>query len=47
MMYQIIMAYKDGAKLQVRDKDGAVINEWETLEDLQRHVDRQAELEDD
>lgn len=47
IMYQIVMAYKDGAKLQVRDKDGAVINEWETLEDLQRHVDRQAELEDD
>lgn len=47
IMYQIVMAYKDGAKLQVRDKDGAVINEWETLEDLQRHVERQAELEDD
>lgn len=47
VMYQIVMAYKGGAKLQMHDKDGKLINEWETLEDLLRHVDRQAELEDD
>lgn len=47
IIYQIVMAYKDGAKLQVRDKDGTVINEWETLEDLQRYANRQAELSDD
>ncbi len=47
LMSQIATAYKDGAKIQVRDKDGTVTGEWKSLKELLRHTNRQAELDSD
>jgi hypothetical protein len=47
VMRQVEDGFKSGRILQVRDRDGSVIKEWQTLEDLFRHVEREEELEDD
>ena len=46
-MHKIASAYQKGGKLQMRDKDGEVVQEWETLEDLKRHYDREHELDEE
>jgi hypothetical protein len=44
---KICIAYEQGAKLQMRNRDGEVLREWQTLEDLQRYIDREQEIEDE
>lgn len=44
---QIVKAFKNGARLQIQDKEGVVIEQWKNIEDLLRRVDRQMEIDDD
>ncbi len=47
VMQQVIEGFESGGRLQVRDQDGSVVEEWRTLEELFRYLKRKEELEDD
>jgi len=47
LMLQVVKAFKNGARLQIQDKEGVVVEQWKNIEDLLRHVDRQMEIDDD
>jgi hypothetical protein len=47
LMYKIVSTYKQGGKLQIRGHGGELIQEWEALEELQRHANRQEELNEE
>jgi len=47
LIHKIVSAYKEGAKLQVLRKNGVVVQEFETLEDLLRHARRKQELDEE
>ena len=46
-MEKIVSAFQEGSKIQVLHKNGEVVQEFETLNDLLRHVRRQRELNEE
>ncbi len=44
LMEKIVSAFQEGSKIQVLHKNGEVVQEFETLNDLLRHLRRQREL---
>ena len=46
LMLQITTAYENGATLRIQDKDGIVIDEWKTLEELLHYASRKSEIDD-
>jgi Domain of unknown function (DUF4365) len=43
VMREIVTAFQSGAKLQLRNPDGQVEQEWQTLQDFMRHIERWSE----
>jgi hypothetical protein len=47
LLAKILATYRSGGKLQLQDQSGAVVREWNSFDELQRHVERDLELEDE
>lgn len=47
LMNKIVSAYREGAKLQLQDLEGTVVQEWATIEEFERYVERQQELDEE
>jgi hypothetical protein len=45
-LLQVLEAYQTGSKLALMDKEGAIINSWESYEELNRYIERESELND-
>ena len=45
LMHQVVTAFQSGAKLQFRDPTGKVVQEWQTLQELMRYIERWSEME--
>ena len=46
LMKQVVEAYSKGSKLGVVEKDGKLIDSWETLNDLNEYLERKLELDE-
>jgi hypothetical protein len=46
VVLQVLKVYRTGSKLALMDKEGSIINSWESYEELNRHIDRESELND-